>query len=123
MANGAPSGSRGLSLLSGLFFGGLAGAACALLLAPRPGAETRRLIRSQAEALRDQANHTLDEARAGAEKAVHDAAAEVERLQQRGRSLVRRNVNRVQETAAAVKATAQAAWQANDVPPAAQPTR
>lgn len=118
-----PSASRGFTFLTGLVFGGLAGAATALLLAPRPGVETRRLIRDQVETARDQAALTLEEARHNAEHAVQQAGAKVEHLQRRGRSLWQRNVNRLQETAAAVKTTAQEAWQSHRAQPAGSPTR
>jgi len=113
----------GLGFLTGLVFGGLAGAAAALLLAPRPGAETRRLIRDQVENARDQAALTLEDARYNAERAVHDAGHQVEQLQRRGRSLWRRKANRLQEKVAAVTSTAQEALQGNRSKAVAQPTR
>lgn len=109
---------RSLGFLTGLVFGGLAGVATALLLAPRPGVETRRLIRDQMETARDQAALTLSEARHNAEEAVHQAGAKVEQMQDRGRTLWQRNVSRLQETAAAVKSSAQEAWQARRAQPA-----
>ena len=114
---------RGMDFLTGLVFGGLAGAATALLLAPRPGAETRRLIRDKVENARDEAAVTLDDARYNAERAVHDAGHQVDKLQRRGRSLWRRKANRLQEKAAAVTSTAQEALQGNRSKAVAKPTR
>jgi gas vesicle protein len=114
---------KGLGFLTGLVFGGLAGAGAALLLAPRPGAETRRLIRDQVETARDQAALSLDEARYNAERAVQDAGHKVEQLQRRGRLMWRRNVNRLQESAAAVKASAREAVKSNRPKPVAEPSR
>lgn len=108
----SPAAGRGLGFLAGALFGGLAGAATALLLAPRPGRETRRLIRDQVETAREQAALSLDEARANAEDTVQAASRKVEQLQTQGRALLRRNVSRVQATAAAVQAAAQEAWNA-----------
>lgn len=98
------------SFFTGLVFGGLAGAATALLLAPRAGAETRRLLREQVESARDQAALTLDEARHNAEQGVQEVSARVEQLQQRSLSLWRRSLNRARATVAAAKASAQEAW-------------
>ncbi len=94
------------AFLSGLVFGGLVGAAAALLLAPQSGEETRTYIReksielkdtasdraaearSQAETTyvetRQQAEARLAEARQQAEKIVKDAQARADELRQQG---------------------------------------
>jgi len=48
----------------GLFFGGLIGAAAALLLAPQPGEEIVRTIRERLQAIVDEARHAAAERRA-----------------------------------------------------------
>ena len=49
---------------AGLFLGGLVGAAAALLLAPRSGAETRRLLRERIEEVMEEARRAAAERRA-----------------------------------------------------------
>jgi gas vesicle protein len=52
-------GGRDRSILSGLLFGALAGAAAAALLAPRSGAATRELLRERGLGLKDRAEEML----------------------------------------------------------------
>lgn len=115
------TGSKTLGFLSGVFLGGLVGAGAALLLAPRAGSDTRRRILSQAETARDQVTHTVEEARASAEKAAQEVTAKVNDLQTRGRELVSRSKQRLTETAAAATAAARQAWAPDGVEPAGRP--
>lgn len=54
------------SFLSGFVFGGLIGAAVALLMAPQSGEETRKLIRDKGIELRDKTSEALEDAAAEA---------------------------------------------------------
>lgn len=96
--------------LSGVMLGGLIGGTVALFLAPRSGRETLERIRLKGEVLRDQATLSLYGARDSAEHLVTDVTARVDTLQQRGRELVQENKERIERTAAAVKATAKETW-------------
>jgi gas vesicle protein len=67
--------SRTLRLLAGLFLGGLLGAGLVLLLAPRSGDETRRLIRERVQAI-------LAEGQQAAEERRLELTAQLEALKQ-----------------------------------------
>jgi gas vesicle protein len=67
--------SRTLRLLTGLFLGGLLGAGLVLLLAPRSGDETRRLIRERVQAI-------LAEGQQAAEERRLELTAQLEALKQ-----------------------------------------
>jgi gas vesicle protein len=71
---------RSGSFFAGLLVGGLAGAAMALLTAPRSGEETRRQIRTKGVELRDTAEHTMDEAVATVKTAALDVSNRAEEL-------------------------------------------
>jgi gas vesicle protein len=90
--------SRGF--LSGLFYGALIGTAAGLLMAPRPGIETRQQLRDTSVRLRDQVEHT-------AQEALHKA----EELQQQGREYLEETRERLERTADAVVKSAQESWQ------------
>lgn len=63
--------NKGLEFLMGLVIGGLIGAALALVLAPQPGVETRRQIKSKSLELKDRTAEGLAEAgQAAKEQAV-----------------------------------------------------
>ena len=53
-----------VNFMAGLLLGGLVGAAAALLLAPRSGAETRRLLRERIEEVVEEARRAAAERRA-----------------------------------------------------------
>ncbi len=53
------SNNRSGRFLSGIVFGAAAGAIAGLLMAPRPGHETRRILKKSAEALPDLADDLL----------------------------------------------------------------
>ena len=50
-----------VSILAGIFIGGLAGIGAMILFAPRSGKETRTQIRVRSEKLQDRATETFDE--------------------------------------------------------------
>lgn len=70
------------AFLVGFVFGGLAGAASALLLAPQSGPETRAIIKEKSIELRDRANETIDDAYIEAEKAAIEARTRFDELAQ-----------------------------------------
>jgi gas vesicle protein len=76
--NGKNGGSG--SFFAGFLVGGLAGAAMALLTAPRSGEETRRQIRAKGVELRDTAEQTMDEAVATVKTAALDMSNRAEEL-------------------------------------------
>jgi gas vesicle protein len=55
--------NKALRLLAGLFVGGLFGAGLVLLLAPRTGDETRRLIRERIQAILAEGQQASEERR------------------------------------------------------------
>jgi len=79
-------------LFAGLLFGGLAGAAAGLLLAPQSGKETRAQIQEKTIELRDQAVKTMEDAaaevRAKANEITASMQKQAEELQQRGQNLL-----------------------------------
>lgn len=58
-----PDEGGGSGFLPGLLVGAALGAALGLLLAPRPGVETRTAVLERSEELRDRVTEWLDEAR------------------------------------------------------------
>jgi len=88
--------------LSGLFLGGVLGAAAAVLMAPYSGRELRHQIKAKAGDVREQALEVAEEARLKAEE-----------LQVTGREMFDRNKQRIASTAEAVKQRAKEAWQRN----------
>lgn len=85
------------AFFTGFLFGGLVGAAAALLLAPQSGEETRAQIRQRSIELRDQAEDLAEDTRrraeevavqtrARAEKLAAEARARAEEIQDRGRA-------------------------------------
>ena len=88
-----------LNLLAGIGLGAIVGAAVALVLAPKPGAEIRDDIRG-----------TLDDLKAKAEKVAGDLATKGEEIVTRGRSVVDSTKSRITE---AVSAGREAMDQAN----------
>ncbi len=85
------NGNNGMSFLSGVLIGGLAGAAAMLLLAPQSGKKTRDQIQAKGIELRDQATHTVDDAKAQvrhtAKQITGDVRDKAKELQQRGHDM------------------------------------
>ncbi|HEX9580832.1 MAG TPA: YtxH domain-containing protein [Gemmatimonadales bacterium] len=86
---------RSESGLGAFFLGALLGAGVALLLAPRSGAETRRLIRQRSRELLDAAGRKADEFRGLVEEGYEHGRARVEE----GIDHVRRSVDERREAA------------------------
>lgn len=67
----------GWAWMKGVFFGALAGAAAALLFAPRSGDETKQVLREQGQELRGDLEKRLLEGRLLAERNVASARSTV----------------------------------------------
>ena len=67
------------AFLAGFIFGGLIGAAVALLYAPQSGEETRTIIREKSIELKDKAVDSAEDARVRAEKALEEARAKADK--------------------------------------------
>jgi gas vesicle protein len=68
------------AFLAGFIFGGLVGAATALLLAPQSGEETRTIIHDRSIELKDKAAEKAETARIKAESAAAEARARADDL-------------------------------------------
>jgi gas vesicle protein len=53
--------------LAGLIMGAVIGAAVALLYAPKPGSETRRLVKEKASAIKERASKTVGKIKGSAD--------------------------------------------------------
>lgn len=80
------------SLVRGLLFGGLIGAAIALLSAPRTGIETREMLRERGNAMKDRASSTIEDTK--------DRARQVT---QRGKDVLNEQTKDLKSTATGVK--------------------
>ena len=60
------SGFNARTILLSFFFGGLIGAGVALLIAPKTGEETRRMIKELAEEVKEKAEDYIDQAKGAA---------------------------------------------------------
>lgn len=80
------------SFLAGVLFGGLAGAATMLLLAPQSGKRTRAQIQLKSMELRDQTTEAMDDAmlqtRVKARQIKTDVREKAEELQHRGQVML-----------------------------------
>ncbi|HET7011549.1 MAG TPA: YtxH domain-containing protein [Anaerolineales bacterium] len=101
---------RGGGFFSGMIFGGLIGAAVALLTAPQSGQATRTMIRDRGLQLRDQLEDTVTQARSKIEETAEDARLRAEALQQKGQEYIEEQKGRVQRTTRAVSRAAKEAW-------------
>lgn len=117
------------SFLTGFIIGGLVGAAVALISAPQSGEETRAQIRERSIEIRDRAVENVEEVRHRAEEAgtqarhraeelaeeartraehlAHDARERAEDLQQRGRTVLGEQRERLEAAIDAGKKAAQ----------------
>jgi gas vesicle protein len=93
--------------LAGLVFGGLAGAAAALLFAPQSGKQTRELFREEGVQLGDRVYNTVKDGRARAGVIVDETKVRMEDLQQQGRKIIGGSKDLIEKTAKAVKTAAQ----------------
>ena len=94
--------SSGLSL-KGLLLGGLFGATLALIAAPRPGTQTRDLLREKSLDLRDRAQSKVEETRDRAQDAVRMAADRANDLAQRSTTVVSQQKANLQGLAVGVR--------------------
>ena len=81
----------------GFVIGAMAGAAAALLLSPRSGAELRGQMQDRGIELKDQAAHLADQARSQAQQAVGGARGQVTEVTERGRIVLAENVKKAQQ--------------------------
>lgn len=100
-----PSPTR--SLLKGLFFGSLIGAGTVLLLVPQPGAQTRAEIRDGAINLRDRTTETVKDkvtqVKTKANQIKSDVQIKAVDLQEQGKHMLIRQLDRVAQAAEAGK--------------------
>ncbi|MDF1498932.1 MAG: YtxH domain-containing protein [Anaerolineales bacterium] len=110
------------AFVTGFLFGGLVGAAVALLMAPQSGEETRELIRVKGIELKEQVEDTAeetigkvekaaDDARVRAEKFADDARTRAEDLQKRGQVILDEQKSRIEN---AIESGKKAAKQKRD---------
>jgi gas vesicle protein len=79
---------QGLDFVVGFLVGALAGAAAAILMAPKSGEETRGLLKERGIELRDQADHLGVEVRKRAEGVGSQAKEKAGRLQTQVRQAI-----------------------------------
>ena len=95
------------SLLKGLFFGSLIGAGTVLLLVPQPGAQTRAEIRDGAINLRDRTTETVKDkvtqVKTKANQVKSDVQIKAIDLQEQGKHMLIRQLDRVAQAAEAGK--------------------
>lgn len=90
-----------MSKKSGFFafiFGGLIGAAAALLYAPRSGEETRQLLVENSQEIKDKALKSIQEVQESALKTIEDAQTRMETLNMEARERIARLQNVGQTT-------------------------
>ena len=91
------SDNDGGEFFAGFIIGEMAGAAAALLLTPRSGAELRGQIQDKGLELKDQAARLAEQARAQAQQAVEDTRGQVTQVTERGRIVLAENVKKAQQ--------------------------
>jgi gas vesicle protein len=95
------------SLLAGLVVGSLVGAGTMLLLAPQPGVKTRAELKQGAVDLRDRttetARGTVTQVKSKANQIKADVQIKAGELQQQGRDLISKQLDRVSHAAEAGK--------------------
>lgn len=79
----------GLGFLAGFVFGGLAGAAVALVMAPLSGNQTRAMLADKSIEIKDQVNETVQQTRQKAEEAVDDVTSRVRQVGQSAQAATR----------------------------------
>jgi gas vesicle protein len=91
-ANDSSGYIAGLSLVTGLLLGGLAGAGAMLLMAPQSGKKTRAKIQRKGQQMRKQTTSAVDGAVAQVRSTAHQVSTSIhdqsEALQQRGQDVV-----------------------------------
>ncbi len=71
------------SFMKGILLGGILGGMVALFAAPRPGTETRRLLRDKGEQMREKTMQTLENAREQVDSVVTDTRQRADNIVQR----------------------------------------
>ena len=74
----------GLSFTIGFIFGAVAGMAIGFLYAPKPGKETRALLKEKAEEAREKVTEVADKAKEAAVEAKHRVEAKLEHKKEAG---------------------------------------
>ena len=96
-----------LSILGGVLVGSLVGAVTMLLLAPRSGKETRKMISDKGNELRDRTTEMVDESVAQVRSSASNMAVEgrgkFQELKHHGQEIVVEQLNRITEAAQAGK--------------------
>lgn len=96
-----------LSVLAGLFVGGLAGAVTMLLMAPQSGKDTRMQIQEKGIELRDRTTEivgeTMAQVRLNANKLTVGGREKIMELKQHGQELAAEQLDRVSDAAQAGK--------------------
>jgi gas vesicle protein len=77
-----------MTLMRGMFIGGLVGAGIALLTAPRSGLETRELLRSKTEEFKAKASETADQTRARADELLRSGSNRATEIKQRSEEVL-----------------------------------
>ncbi len=71
------------SFMKGILLGGILGGMVALFAAPRPGTETRRLLRDKSEQMREKTMQTLENAREQVDTVISDTRQRADNIVQR----------------------------------------
>ena len=104
--------NNALSVLAGIFVGGLAGAATMMLLAPQSGKETRARIQEKSIELRDQTSEMMEDAmvqmRSGRKQLARDGRHKVKELVEHGQAMVVEQLEHVSDAAKAGQKAVQA---------------
>ena len=87
----------------GILIGWIAGAAVALVSAPRPGDETRAVIREKGLELKDQATEKVEQTRTKAEELARLSAERVSELNYQGQATLNEQKATLQSTLEGVK--------------------
>jgi gas vesicle protein len=102
---------HGKSLLTGLFIGGLVGAGTILLLAPQPGAKTRAELQQGVDQLRARTSETVNEkftqVKSKANQIKDDVETKAEELQQQGKNVIAKQLDRISQAAESGKKAVQ----------------
>lgn len=95
------------TFISGILLGSIIGAAVGMIVAPRPGSETRAVLRDKGMQLKDQMSQTASTARDRAQQMADTTRNRAESLQQRGQQMVNEKKNEASHAASNMKAQAQ----------------
>ena len=102
---------HGKSLLTGLVVGGLVGAGTILLLAPQSGEKTRAELQQGVEQLRERTSETVSEkitqVKSKANQLKDEVGTKAEELQQQGRDVIAKQLDRISQAAESGKKAVQ----------------